>query len=128
VVAIWAGKLLAGEPCAIYGDGGQTRDFVYVDDVVDAFVRAGDKGGGLLLNVGTGVETSVLTLYTTMAEAVGSTQGPEHREARAGELQRSALDVSKAKLHLGWEPWTDLATGCAATLRWFDERRKAAAR
>ncbi len=127
VVAIWAGKLLDGESCVIYGDGAQTRDFVYVDDVVDAFVRAGEKGSGLLLNVGTGVETSVLTLYTTMAEAVGSSQPADHRPARAGELQRSALDVGKAKLHLGWEPWTDLATGCAATLRWFDERRKATA-
>ncbi|MBV8691995.1 MAG: NAD-dependent epimerase/dehydratase family protein, partial [Actinobacteria bacterium] len=67
VVAIFAGKLLAGEPCTIFGDGKQTRDFVYVDDVVDAFARAATKGGGLLMNVGTGVETSVNDLYLTMA-------------------------------------------------------------
>ncbi|MGH9056509.1 MAG: NAD-dependent epimerase/dehydratase family protein, partial [Acidimicrobiales bacterium] len=57
VVAIFAGRLLAGQPCAVYGDGAQTRDFVFVDDVVDAFARAAGRGGGLILNVGTGVET-----------------------------------------------------------------------
>ena len=67
VVAIFAGRLLAGEPCTIFGDGNQTRDFVYVDDVVDAFARAADKGSGLLMNIGTGVETSVNELYATMA-------------------------------------------------------------
>ena len=58
VVAIFAGRLLSGEPCLIFGDGKQTRDFVYVDDVVDAFSRAGERGSGLLCNIGTGVETS----------------------------------------------------------------------
>ena len=71
VVAIFAGQLLAGEPCTIFGDGEQTRDFVYVDDVVDAFVRAADKGSGLLVNIGTGVETSVNELYAAMARAAG---------------------------------------------------------
>ena len=73
VVAIFAGNLLAGQPCTIFGDGEQTRDFVYVDDVVDAFVRAADKGSGLLCNIGTGVETSVNTLYDTMAVRPAST-------------------------------------------------------
>ena len=63
VVAIFAGRLLSGEPCLIFGDGKQTRDFVYVDDVVDAFSRAGERGTGLLCNIGTGVETSVNDLY-----------------------------------------------------------------
>ncbi|CAN5732894.1 UDP-glucose 4-epimerase [soil metagenome] len=63
VVAIFAGKLLAGEPCTIFGDGSQTRDFVYVDDVVDAFVRAASRGTGVLCNIGTATETSVLHLY-----------------------------------------------------------------
>ena len=71
VVAIFAGRLLADEVCTIYGDGDQTRDYVYVDDVVDAFVRAATRGGGLLLNVGTGVETSVNQLYAAMAVGAG---------------------------------------------------------
>lgn len=71
VVAIFAGRLLSGEPCTIFGDGAQTRDYVYVDDVVDAFVRAADKGGGLVINIGTGVETSVNDLYATMAKVAG---------------------------------------------------------
>ena len=71
VVAIFAGLLLAGKPCTVFGDGKQTRDFVYVDDAVDAFVRAADRGSGLLCNIGTGVETSVNELYDAMATAAG---------------------------------------------------------
>jgi len=89
---------------------------VFVDDVVDALARAGQRGGGLLINVGTGVETSVLQLYETMATAAGSSQRPVHAPARAGELHRSALDPGRAAIHLGWKPWTTLADGTAAVL------------
>ena len=92
VVAIFAGKLLAGEPCTIFGDGAQTRDYVYVDDVVDAFVRAAERGSGLLLNVGTGQETSVVELHRIMAEAAGVPVAPAFAPARSGELARSCLD------------------------------------
>ena len=119
VVAIFAGKLLAGEPCTIFGDGEQTRDFVFVDDVVDAFVRAADRGGGLLCNIGTGVETSVNELYRTMADDAGVAEGPEYAPARPGELDRSCLDASRAELHLGWKPWTELSDGTAAVLDYF---------
>ncbi len=119
VVAIFAGLLLAGEPCTIFGDGNQTRDFVYVDDAVDAFVRAADRGSGLLCNIGTGVETSVNELYAAMAGAAGVTTPAIHAAARAGELARSALDPSRAGMHLGWEPWTTLADGVGEVLRWF---------
>ena len=122
VVAIFAGRLLAGEPCTIYGDGEQTRDFVYVDDVVDAFVRASDKGGGLVINIGTGVETSVNELYTTMARVAGVDQAAVLAPARAGEVPRSALDAARAEMQLGWKPWTDLATGSAAVLEYFRNR------
>src|SRR6202011_1096351 len=71
VVAILAGRLLAGQACTIFGDGQQTRDFAYVDDVVDAFARAADRGSGLVINIGTGTESSVNELYTTMAVAAG---------------------------------------------------------
>jgi UDP-glucose 4-epimerase len=122
VVAIFAGRLLSGEPCTIFGDGAQTRDFVYVDDVVDAFVRAADRGSGLLANIGTGQETSVNHLYEAMAGAAGVAEPAVHAEARPGELARSALDPGRAELYLGWKPWTDLATGTAAVLDWFRTR------
>ena len=119
VVAIFAGKLLAGEPCRIFGTGAQTRDYVYVDDVADAFVRAADRGSGLLCNIGTGTETSVNELYRSMADNAGVAADPEYAAARVGELDRSCLDASRAKLHLGWEPFTDLDTGTAAVIDWF---------
>lgn len=119
VVAIFAGRLLAGEQCTVFGDGAQTRDYVYVDDVVDAFARAADKGSGLLCNIGTGIETSVNDLYRTMADNAGVAADPEHAPARPGELERSCLDASRAGIHLGWEPFTDLRTGTAAVLEWF---------
>ena len=106
----------------MYGTGEQTRDFVYVDDVVDAFVRSADRGGGLLLNIGTGQETSVNALYQAMAEAAGVTTPPVKAPPRMGELDRSALDPSRARIHLGWSPWTDLATGTRAVLEWFRAR------
>src|SRR5580658_7944867 len=108
VVAIFADRLLRAEPVTIFGDGGQTRDFVYVDDVVDAFVRAATRGGGLLLNVGTGKELSVNELARVMGEVAGVTTPPVYAPIRPGELERSALDSQRAQIHLGWTPWTDL--------------------
>jgi UDP-glucose 4-epimerase len=122
VVAIFAGKLLAGEACMIFGDGKQTRDFVYVDDVVDAFSRAGERGSGLLCNIGTGTETSVNELYAAMARGAGVTRPAVYAPARAGELQRSSLDPGRAGIHLGWKPWTDIDKGTAAVIEWFRER------
>lgn len=122
VVAIFAGRLLAGERCKVFGDGSQTRDYVFVDDVVDAFVRAAQQGSGLLINVGTGVETSVLELYRTMAEGAGVADEPEFAPARAGELARSALAVKRAETELGWAPKVELPEGTAAVLDWFRGR------
>jgi UDP-glucose 4-epimerase len=124
VVAIFAGRLLAGEPCMIFGDGKQTRDFVFVDDVVDAFSRAGERGSGLLCNVGTGVETSVNDLYTAMARNAGVKAPATYLPARPGELQRSSLDPSRAGMHLGWKSWTTIDKGTAAVLDW--SRKQAA--
>ena len=119
VVAIFAGRLLSGERCRIFGDGEQTRDYVFVDDVVDAFVRATERGSGLTCNIGTGVETSVNQLYRTMADNEGVTEDPEYAPARPGELERSSLDATRARIHLGWEPFTDLPAGTASVLDWF---------
>ena len=123
VVAIFADRLLDGQPCTIYGDGKQTRDFVYVDDVVDAFARAAERGGGLVLNVGTGEETSVNDLYRTLAARAGVDRPAVTAPPRAGELQRSCLDPSRARIHLGWQPWTSLEDGATAVIDWFRSRR-----
>ena len=122
VVAIFAGKLLAKERATVFGDGSQTRDFVFVDDVVDAFVKAADAGGGLICNIGTGVETSVQGLYDAMARLAGFPEPPKYAPARAGELARSALDPGRAATHLGWTPQVDMDTGLAKTLAWFRDR------
>jgi len=123
VVAIFANKLLDRERPVIFGDGSQTRDFVYVDDVADAFARAVGKGGGLTLNVGTGVETSVQQLYDLMAKLTGSRDAAQYLPARAGELARSAVDASRAGIHLGWKPFTALEEGVALTLEHFKDQR-----
>jgi UDP-glucose 4-epimerase len=126
VASIFAGKLLGRERPVIYGEGSQTRDFVYVDDVVDAFVRAVDKGGGLLMNIGTGVETSVQQLFDVMAKLTGFKQNARYDPPRTGELQRSALDPSRAGIHLGWQPWTSVEDGVALTLEHFKGQRAGA--
>jgi UDP-glucose 4-epimerase len=123
VVAIFAGRLLAGEPCTIFGTGDQTRDFVYVDDVVDAFARAATRGSGLLMNIGTGVETSVNRLFRTMADGAGVATPPVYAPARVGELARSSLAPGRAGIHLGWESWTTLPAGTAEVLRWFQSHK-----
>ena len=122
VVAIFTGRLLAGEPCTIFGDGEQTRDFVNVDDVVDAFARAAQRGSGLLCNIGTGVETSVNELYRATADAAGVDQPAIYAPPRTGELQRSSLDPGRAAIHLGWRPFTSLKEGVQATVDWARSR------
>jgi UDP-glucose 4-epimerase len=122
VVAIFAERLLRGLSLDVFGDGEQTRDFVYVDDVVDGFVRAAQKGGGLVCNIGTGQETSVNRLAAEMASQAGVALRVEHRPARPGELQRNSLDPARAGIHLGWKPWTELGAGTAATLAFVAER------
>jgi UDP-glucose 4-epimerase len=119
VVAIFAGRLLAGQPCTIFGAGEQTRDFVFVDDVVDAFARAADRGSGLVLNIGTGTETSVNKLYSTMAAQASVSDPAIHAPERPGELQRSSIDPGRAAIHLGWKPWTSLEEGTGAVLDYF---------
>jgi UDP-glucose 4-epimerase len=119
VVAKLAGDLLGGRVPTIYGDGLQTRDFVFVEDVTDACVRAAAIGGGRYLNVGTGVETSVTGLYRAMAGIVAVDTEPNFAAARAGEQRRSCLDPTAAARVLGWEPWTPLQDGLTATIDWF---------
>jgi len=122
VVAIFAERLLRGQSVTIFGDGEQTRDFVYVDDVVDGFVRAATKGGGLVCNIGTGRETSVNTLFQEMARQAGVEVEPEFKPLRAGELARNCLDPTRAGIQLGWSSWTELGEGTAATIAFVRAR------
>ena len=124
VVAIFAGKLLEGEPCTIYGTGMQTRDFVYVEDVASAFVASIENGDGKLLNIGTGAETSIQHLYKEMALAVGTDSNPEKGTERSGEIERSSLDPSLAEKILGWKPKTSLRDGIHSTLEWFESEKE----
>jgi UDP-glucose 4-epimerase len=120
VVAIFSQGLLSGRPTKIFGDGTDTRDYVFVDDVVDAFVKAsGEAGGGQRFNVGTGVETSVRQLHTVIAAAAGAADDPEFHPPRLGELKRSCLDISLAKRVIGWEPKVDIAEGVGRTVEYF---------
>ena len=121
VVAIFMGLLQEGGSPKIYGDGRQTRDYVYVGDVVDALLRAAGHDGGGVFNVGTGVETSVLELYRAIVAATGLEREPEHVDARLGELQRSVLDPSLAERELGWRPRRSLADGLRATWSWVQD-------
>ncbi|MFG1931744.1 NAD-dependent epimerase/dehydratase family protein [Mycobacterium sp. NPDC048908] len=120
VVAIFSRALLAGRPTKIFGDGTDTRDYVFVDDVVDAFVKAsGEAGGGQRFNVGTGVETSVRQLHSVVAAAAGAPDEPEFHPPRLGELKRSSLDISRAEQVLGWTPQVAIAEGVAKTVDYF---------
>jgi UDP-glucose 4-epimerase len=124
VVAIFMGLLQEGGTPRIYGDGRQTRDYVFVGDVVDAALRAAAYGGGGVFNVGTGIETSVLELSRAIAAATGISREPEHDEPRLGELQRSVLDPAAAERELGWRPRTSLADGLRTTWSWVTARKE----
>jgi len=118
VVAIFMGLLRDGGTPTIFGEGLQTRDYVYVGDVVDAMLRAVAQDGGVF-NVGTGVETSVVGLFDAIRSACGIDREPAFAPARLGELQRSVLDTSLAERELGWRPERTLADGLASTWEWI---------
>lgn len=122
VVAIFGSRLLKGEPCAIFGDGSQTRDYVFVTDVVEAFFAASAKGDGETFNIGTGRETSVNDLYTRMSAICGVEAEPQYQPARPGELDRSCLSSVKAGEILGWSPEKSLDEGLAETVEFLRAR------
>jgi UDP-glucose 4-epimerase len=120
VVAIFLGSLSRGEQARIFGDGGQTRDYVYVGDVARATVSTiGNEGG--VFNVGTGRETSVTELYELCARVAGSDISAEHAPARLGELRRSFLDTTRAAESLGFTAMVDLEDGLRATWEWVEK-------
>ena len=117
-MAIFMSRLRDGGTPQIFGDGTQTRDYVYVGDVVAATLAAAAHEGGVL-NVGTGVETSVLDLSERIQRATGIERAADFAPARAGELQRSVLDATRAQRELGWIPEHSLDEGLAATWSWI---------
>jgi UDP-glucose 4-epimerase len=119
VVAIFCGALLGGSTPRVFGDGTQTRDYIYVGDVVTAFLAAAAAAPGGPYNVGTGIETSVLDLGRLLAEASGTEFDPEFAPERAGEVARIAIDPSLAAGELGWRAERELADGLTRTLESF---------
>jgi UDP-glucose 4-epimerase len=118
VVSIFLERMARGAPTTIFGDGGQTRDFIFVGDVVDALLAAAEGSGGPF-NVGSGVETSVLELHRACAQVAGSEAEPVFDAPRLGELRRVALDVTRAERELGWRARTPLVDGLRATWEWI---------
>lgn len=123
VIGIFMNRLLAGEECVVNGDGEQTRDFVHVADVVSANRIAHSRRLTGVINVGTGVETSVNRLYELVAEACGVATPARHGPAKAGEQRRSVLDPSLAAERLGITRWVPLPEGLRATAEWFRMHR-----
>ena len=116
VVATFAERLAHEQPCVVHGSGEQTRDLLYVDDAVDALVKAIDRADGLRVAIGTGTQTSIRSLYRAMAAVAGVTDDPVPGAPRPGEPGAVPADPARAKLYLGWEPFTPLAEGLIDTL------------
>jgi UDP-glucose 4-epimerase len=120
VVAIFGTAMLTGKPTKVFGDGGNTRDYVFVDDVVEAFVRASGPGGnGRRLNIGTGIQTTDRELHAVVAGAAGAPDDPENAPPRLGDARSIALDANAARQAIGWESWTRLEDGVKATVDWL---------
>jgi UDP-glucose 4-epimerase len=119
VVAIFSRALLEGQPATINGDGLQTRDYVYIGDVVEAFVRALRSDAQGSFNVGTGIETDVNQLYELIAGAAGSDAQALYGPPRPGEQKRSSVDPTRVRTELGWEPEVQLPKGIGLTVEYF---------
>lgn len=115
VVATFAERLASGRDCVIHGGGEQTRDLLFVDDAADALCRALDKGDGLTVDVGTGHQTSIASLYRALAAIAGVDAEAVPGALRPGEPGSVPVDPARARMYLGWEPYTDLAEGLAET-------------
>ncbi len=118
VNAIFIGLMLTGKRPRIFGDGTAVRDYLFVDDVVAANALALEKGSGEMLNIGTGVGTSVLDIVRELQNILSITEGAIHEPARAGEIQQIYLDASRAKRVLGWQPTVSFAEGLRRTVEW----------
>jgi len=124
VIAIFAGRMLAGESPVINGDGLQTRDYVFVKDVVAANLAAVEHGLGGAYNVGCGVETDVTVLYDKIAALTGFHGERRHGPGMPGEQRRSCLDAGRLRESADWAPQHDLDSGLAHTVAWFAGRKE----
>ncbi len=122
VMPIFISRLLSGEPVTIFGDGSSTRDYVFVDDAVDAFVAAMNSEVTGIMNISTGKETSVLELWNAFKVIHGTDHVMEHAADRPGEVQRSQLLAKLAEEVLNWKPETSIDEGLQKTYDWFKER------
>ena len=121
VMSIFTGKLMNNETPTIYGDGKQTRDYVYVLDVVDALIKSAETDDNLFLNIGTGVETSVNELVSILSQKISWDGELEYAPKRECELLRSVLNNERAKSQIGWEPKYTLDTGLDELISWFSK-------
>jgi UDP-glucose 4-epimerase len=121
VVTVFGSAMLSESPTTIYGDGSATRDYVYVDDAVSAFLCAANAPATTTgtFNIGTGVQTTVAELHQLIAEAVGSSRLPDYADARNGEIHASALDPTRAARVLSWRPDTNVTQGVKLTVDWL---------
>lgn len=122
VVGIFGQKLLSNEPCIVNGDGLTTRDYIHVSDVVRAFVAAGEQGTGLY-NIGTGVETSVLDVFTTLANILDLNVDPTYGDPLPGEVRRVLLDTAKAKKELNWKAEVQFDEGARTVVEWLKSNK-----
>ena len=120
VVAIFLERLARGEETVIFGDGGQSRDFVYVDDIVDALLATVERTGGPF-NVGTGKDVTVAELHAACAAVAGVDANPRLEDARLGDVRRSVLDASRIERELGWRARVSLEDGLRRTWAWMQE-------
>ena len=124
VVSIFARRILRGQPLTIFGDGSQSRDFVYVRDVADATIRALQGSfQSRVFNIASGAETTIRNLAETMQELVGRRPGVEFQPPRLGDPYRGVADITKAREELGFNPGTSLRCGLPATTRWYQEQQ-----
>ncbi len=123
VIAIFIDNMLNGKKATIFGDGEQTRDYVYVADVVAANSKAVAAGENKILNLGTGREVSVLELHSVIQEILLVSEKPEFAEKRHGEVFRGALNCTAAENILSWKATVDLKKGIEKTVQWFKEQR-----
>jgi len=119
VISKFSQNMLAGKQCMTTGTGKQTRDYVYVGDVVRAQLLAMDKDATGMYHIGTGIETSVAQLFKKINKLTGAKQKEAHVAACQGEVMRSALDARKARKELGWTPEVSLDDGLRRTVEWF---------
>ena len=116
VVSIFGHRMLSGQAPVIFGDGEQTRDYVYVDDTVHAFALAAERGSGEVVNIGTGVQTSVNRIFEVIAGLTSFARPAVYGPPRQGDVQRIALSNELAAAELGWKPWTAIEEGLKATV------------